>query len=357
MNGNRIMMAITCLFVSCTMVLTFAPGSLAQDVQETVEHEAGFYYTIQKGDTLWDLSDHFFDSPWLWPELWQENDQIPNPHWIYPGERIRLYQKEGSDTFTLTPPPRESAVEESAAEAEMPEDTGQEKGEETVYFLYPAMNKVGFITKDEIIPLATIFDIKDKQRLVDTGDTVYMSYDEENAEKLQLGSLFTIYRSMDPTTDKKLNRKLGKQYYIVGEVKITKIEPDFVIGQVVGSYRAIYQGDFILPYAKRSPKVPVVPSTPGIDGKLLLAEEHSKMIGDHTLAFIDKGSVDNILPGQQYSIYHQQEGFQNNKKILYSPIDYAKFIVLHTEKYVSTVLMTQTNGAVEPGASYRTPVE
>ena len=63
------------------------------------------------------------------------------------------------------------------------------------------------------------------------------------------------------------------------------------------------------------------------------------------------------MPGQRYNIYHQQEGTQNGKKILYSPIDYAKFIVLHTEKYVSTVLMTQTDGAVAPGATFRTPVE
>jgi hypothetical protein len=338
------------------MALVFAPGSLAQEVQETVEHEAGFYYTIQKGDTLWDLSDHFFDSPWLWPELWHENDQIPNPHWIYPGERIRLYQKEGSDTFTLTPPARESVVEESAAEAEMPEEPDV-KIEETVYFLYPAMHLVGFITKDEITPLATIFDIKDKQRLVDTGDTIYLSYKEEHADKLQRGSTYTIYRRLDPTPDRKTNRKIGSQYYIVGQVEITRIEPDFVVGDVVASYRAINKNDFILPYARRSPKIPVIPSTPGIDGKLLLSEEHAQLIGDYTVAFIDKGSEDNILPGQQYAIYHQQEGKQGNKTILYSPIDYAKFIVLHTEKNVSTVLMTQTDGAVAPGARFRTPVE
>ena len=138
MNGNRIMMAITCLFVSCTMALVFASGCLAQEVEETVEHEAGFYYTIQKGDTLWDLSDLIL--------IWGSNPiytQIPNPHRIYPGERIRLYQKEGSDTFTLTPPKREIEVEEAAVETEEPEEV-----EETVYFVYPAMDQVGFITKE-----------------------------------------------------------------------------------------------------------------------------------------------------------------------------------------------------------------
>lgn len=354
MNGNRIMMAITCIFVSCTMALVLAPGCLAQEGEETVEHEAGFYYTVQKGDTLWDLSDHFFDSPWLWPELWQENDQIPNPHRIYPGERIRLYQKEGSDTFSLTPPENEIMVEESAAETEMPEETVQK---ETVYFLYPSMDQVGFITKEEITPLATIFDIKDKQRLVDTGDVVYMSYDEGNADKLQRGSQFLLLRRLDPSADKSIKRQYGKQYYVVGKVEIIKKEPDHVEGHVVGAYREIHGGDFILPFERRSPKIPVVPSTPDMDGTVLLSEEHSKMMGDHTMAFIDKGSEDSILVGQRYHVYHRQEGTKDGKKILYSPIDYAKFIVLHTEKYVSTVLMTQTDGAVEPGASFRTPVE
>ena len=201
------------------------------------------------------------------------------------------------------------------------------------------------------------FDIKDKQRLVDTGDTVYMSFDEDNADKLQRGSVFTLIRRIDPSPDKKINRQYGKQYYIVGKVEITKKESDYVVGQVVGSYREIHGGDFILPYERRSPKIPVVPSTPGMDGKLLLSEEHAKIIGDHTVAFIDKGSEDNILVGQLYHIYLRQEGTKDNKKILYAPIDYAKFIVLHTEKYVSTVLMTQTDGAVEPGAPFRTPVE
>ena len=356
MNGNRIMMAITCLFLSCTMALVIASGCLAQAAEETVEHEAGFYYTIQKGDTLWDLSDHFFDSPWLWPELWQENDQIPNPHRIYPGERIRLYQKEGSDTFTLTPPERDTVgMEEASAETEVTAE--EEKVEETVFFLYPAMDQVGFITKDEITPLATIFDIKDKQRLVDTGDTVYMSYDPENADKLWYGSRHTIYRRLDPSPDKKINRKYGKQYYIVGKVEVTKKETDYVVGRIVGTYREIHGGDFVLPYERRSPRIPVVASTPDMDGTVLLSEEHAAIIGDHTTAFIDKGSEDNIFVGQQYHVYTRQEGEKDGKKILYSPIDYAKFIVLHTEKNVSTILMTQTDGAVEPGASFRTPVE
>jgi len=354
MNGNRIMTAIICVFASFTMALTVSSGSFAQ---ETIEHEAGFYYTIQKGDTLWDISDQFFDSPWLWPELWQENDQIPNPHWIYPGERIRLYQNRGSDTFTLIAPEEENLAVESASDTQLDNESVQEEEKEPVYYLYPSMDQVGFITKDDIKPLGVIFDIKDHTRLVDLGDTVYVQYEEEDAAKIMPGGLFTVYRKLKPTPDRKKNKKYGDQYYILGKIEIVKKEEDFVVGRVVASYRAINVDDFILPYVKRSPKIPISLSPAEMKGTIILSEEHAELIGDFMLAFIDKGAADNIIPGQQYSIYKQQEGVKDKKKILYTPVDYGSFIVLHTEEHVSTVLITQTDYHVEPGATFRTPME
>jgi nucleoid-associated protein YgaU len=41
-------------------------------------------YTVRRGDTLWDISAKFLAKPWLWPEIWQANPQVRNPHLIYP---------------------------------------------------------------------------------------------------------------------------------------------------------------------------------------------------------------------------------------------------------------------------------
>ena len=52
-------------------------------------------YTIQKGDTLWDLSQKFLNNPWYWPKIWSLNPGIENPHWIYPGNKLRIVPGEG----------------------------------------------------------------------------------------------------------------------------------------------------------------------------------------------------------------------------------------------------------------------
>jgi hypothetical protein len=363
MSGKRITQVIMCLFVITTMILTLSTSAISEEIETSVEHEAGFYYTIQRGDTLWDLSDTFFDTPWFWPELWQENDQIPNPHWIYPGERIRLFQKKGTDIFTLKRPEQESMTQESAAETEMAADTSAQPAPEvkkdTLYYLYPSIDAIGFIRKEPVKPLGFIFKVKDDKVLVNEGDTVYIKYADKEGSPIMQGSRYAVYRRLNPTEDRKQNRILGGQYYVLGAVEVLTMEENFFTAKVVKSYRTMQLNDFLLPYMARSSKIPITESVKDLEGKILLSEDHMEIIGDFTVAFIDKGKEDNVLPGQIYSIFYKETGAlkAGGKQSILMPVDYGKLIVLHTEKSTSTVLVTKTHRHAFPGALIRTPVD
>lgn len=72
--------------VFAVALLTIASYAAAQQFREGHPDT----YVVQRGDTLWDIAGRFLQRPWLWPEIWQANPQIANPHLIYPGDVISL---------------------------------------------------------------------------------------------------------------------------------------------------------------------------------------------------------------------------------------------------------------------------
>ncbi|MBD3322884.1 MAG: LysM peptidoglycan-binding domain-containing protein, partial [Chitinivibrionales bacterium] len=60
----------------------------------------GQYYLIKKWDTLWDLATRFLDDPYRWPAIYELNPYINDPHWIYPGNKLRIPGLHRSNLYT-----------------------------------------------------------------------------------------------------------------------------------------------------------------------------------------------------------------------------------------------------------------
>lgn len=86
------------------VVAALTIGSVAVAQEFRADHPDT--YVVKRGDTLWDIAGKFLRKPWLWPEIWQANPQIRNPHLIYPGDVLSLAYL---DRIGLAPGPRNEA--------------------------------------------------------------------------------------------------------------------------------------------------------------------------------------------------------------------------------------------------------
>lgn len=69
--------------------------------------QGGFFYVITSGDTLWDLADTYYGNNFLWPVIARANNNIiKDPHWIYPGQKIKIPYVAG----TSSPPPSGNGI-------------------------------------------------------------------------------------------------------------------------------------------------------------------------------------------------------------------------------------------------------
>jgi len=309
----------------------------AEGGQERITRETGFYYTVQKGDTLWDLSGKFFDSPFYWPALWGKNSQLPNPHLIYPGQRIRLHLRKERHTTHHTPEgPQTETIQ--------------------VHYHYPMIEHIGFIRKKALVPSGHIFKVKDSKVMISQGDTVYIAPNGE--APLPAGTKFYVYRTFSPIRDRRHKTVTGIQHYFVGTIDILKNGDGYTLATVDRSYHNIKINDLVIPFTERSPHIPLTASVAGFDGSIIMAEDNNAICGDGTIVFVNKGTENGIKRGQMYSIYYreQEKLHPGDKKAVWlAPVDIGTILILHTEQATATALITRTHQNIYPGAMLRTP--
>ncbi|MFZ5572724.1 MAG: LysM peptidoglycan-binding domain-containing protein [Thermodesulfobacteriota bacterium] len=358
LSKTRVHLAV---LIAASVIFALVLPAAAENEEATLKQETGYYYTVQKGDTLWGICRQFFDEPLLWPELWSNNKQILNPHLIYPGDRLHLYRKEGKIIVEqVRPEPAREPIAVAGKEPVIIEEPVAREPEPPVQapvpvFSFPWMDMIGFIREEAIPSDAVIFKVRDGKRMVSDGDIIYLKQTRADSPALIPAGLYTVYRTLEiPIVDKVKKTTTGIQHELLGLVEITEMvsqDPPVAEAKVIKSYKPIFVNDMIMPYKRRPTDIPLAESVPNLDCRILVTMEHEKIFG-RTIVFISMGENDGVKPGQEYSVYYTEELQPVMKKV-----DIGKLMVLHTEATTATAVVTSSKRELEPGLGVRTIVQ
>ena len=325
--------------VTGAFAVTAIAAAAFDEATSKIELESGIYYTVKKGDTLWDISNRYFNTHWRWPQIWSENQQVMNPHRIFPGERLRLYHEV-----------RDASREPEPSDQSGASSPGRLPVVESRYYVYSAIHSIGFIKEQPIADSGQIALIKgdkaEQRTILGQDENIYVTPSANTP--LKVGEVYAVYRPPMPVKDPETKTLVGFQYYMTGLIRIVESSEDFAVAKIEKAFRSIMVDDLLLPFEPQSPKIRMIPGNDDINGKILKSEEDMEMFGDGVVAFINKGTEDGVQVGQSYAVY---EEYSTNAML--DKVDFGSLLILHAEPANATVLITRSDRTIQPAGKFR----
>jgi LysM domain-containing protein len=268
-------------------------GNGPTSVTEPVEVHAGptpELHVVRRGDTLWDICWFYFNDPWQWPKIWSYNPQITNPHWIYPGDLVRLLPR---GVFAQQEP--EGGGQGSGAgsgSATQPTDVVPPPQRSTQV----GIKQTAFVEKSDLDKSSAIDGSVDEKVLLGNGDSVYLSYPPGKPPKV--GEKYSIYQPGNPVASG--NTDVGAYVHVLGTVEVVSVKQDKrARGVIVEANQEIERGAKVGPLLTTFRTVPPVPPKVNAQGTVVAMLTYDQLVGQGEVVFIDLGRRSGVEVGNR----------------------------------------------------------
>jgi hypothetical protein len=285
-------------------------GEASKVTQADLVADAPSEYTVVKGDTLWGISGRFLTDPWKWPHIWQMNqEQIKNPHLIYPGDIIRL-DREALRLSIASGGPGGAGLSGSQAEAASNvvklEPRVRVEPLQTAIPSIPGSVIGPFLSQPLVVEVGgldaapSILATQESRVIIGAGDTAY-------ADRIGTddGVNWQVFRPGVPLRDPDSGEVLGYEAKYVGDARVQRFGNPTTL-HITKARQEINRGDRLTPareatyptYVPRAPDKPILGAIMSVDGGV-------SEFGQYQVISINRGARDGVEVGHVLAAYRK----------------------------------------------------
>jgi LysM repeat protein len=351
---------------------------------KSTEQAEGFeVHTVRAGDTLWDVTRQYLKDPYLWPQIWEINPQVINPHWIYPGDHILIKKMavvktpeeptpSQPQTQEASPPPAPASLVEQEV-ATTPTETPTAPPTPKLAATLSDMYCAGFFSAAEIKTEMRIVGGEESEgnSWFHDRDIIYVS--QGTSAGLKPGEEYLILRRMKDA-DKygpgfaQVGSKYGLYYADIGRVRILLAQENSATAEIVFACEEVRAHDFLVPYQERTAPMARAeiafdkfsPPSNKTTGKIFMTREYRRLVGNGQIVYIDVGEKQNVQVGDYFRITRH---INQSNISLFNRADYDRYrktfesvrkvvgelVVLRVEENTSSALVTLSTDSIAWG--------
>jgi len=321
----------------------------------TLKPDAPERYTVKKGDTLWGIAERYTDDAWQWPNIWYQNNQVKNPHLIFPGDIIGLTniggemrvtvvsRGEGSRTVKLSPTARiepiESAIPTIPMDAVMP---------------FIINNRI--VESKELKDAPYIVSAGAERIMNGAGGTSYARGDFDEG----YANAYGIFRASEVYRDPETEEVLGLEAMEIGLANVKSQEKDIVTLDLVKTSQQVKEGDRLLTTENRQLIARFQPKAPDeyVDGYIISVPGGVSQIGQYSMIVINKGIRDGVTEGAVLDIMKRGAVVRDRTKEEHIRLPSEKagqLMVFRAYEKLSYALVVKAERALSVGDQVRSP--
>ncbi|MDY6890611.1 MAG: LysM domain-containing protein [Pseudomonadota bacterium] len=332
--------------------LIWAGVATAAERTDRIELQDGHptEYVVVKGDTLWHIAGRFLRSPWRWPEVWNVNPQIENPHLIYPGDIIYLTWVDGQPRLGLRRGVRKLSPQVRVQPLEQP---------------IPAipLRDIASFLNDNIVTDQNVIENapyviggRNDSIIAGAGDRVYARGTPQEETVLIQG----LYRPAREYHHPVTGELLGYELYKVADARISDQEGDILTLDLRRTREEVRRLDRLLPSGEERIRSVFHPQPgPELDDAVILDVLGGvAKIGQFDSVALSVGQTDGIEPGQVFAIYKKGERITDpvSNEVLSLPAERAgELMVFKAFERVSYGLVLKASNVISVGDELRPP--